>query len=263
MRRLPFVPVFFARGSTPAFLSSALALLFLVSGSAQAQSADRPLNYLESVSDGADPNSALPLLIILHGLGDRPENFIPVFESLPVKARLIAPRAPDPAGDGGSWYPFDNEAKATSGMLSRALKLAELIELVIRSRPTLGKPVVTGFSQGGVLSFALAAYYPDQLFAAVPLAGSLPSDMPSPRTPPRGFIVAAFHGKTDERVPYKDGARTVAWLKRAKFKASIKGYPGVGHALTDKMREQAKHELAGLLTAAAAPPKPPNKHRAR
>lgn len=237
------------------FLSLALLVALCLPALGRAQSGQ--LAYVESVSGGADPNSALPLLIVLHGLGDRPEHFLPVFESLPVKARLIAPRAPDPAGDGGSWYPFDGASpeQMASGIMARALKVAELIEFVTRSRPTLGKPVVTGFSQGGVLSFALAAYYSDQLFAAVPLAGCMPVDVPPPRAAPPAFTVRAFHGKTDQRVPYKDGVRTVAWLKRHKVKASLKSYPGVGHALTDKMREQAKQEVGRLLAAAAASPR--------
>lgn len=242
---------------TSCLLLVSFGTLVLLAGSAAAQPVARDqLDYVERVSGGADPNSPLPMLILIHGLGDRPENFVPVFESLPVKARLIAPRAPTPAGDGGSWYPIDDVGRRSAGIVASALKLAELVEQLARSRPTLGKPVVTGFSQGGVLSFALAAYYSELLFAAVPMAGLLPSDLPPPQTPPRGFVVRAFHGQSDTRVPYKEGVRTVARLKRAKLIASMRGYPGVGHALPDKMREQAKQEITKLLTAAAAAANP-------
>lgn len=228
------------------------AVSLVVAGPASAQTTPKQLDYVEHVSGGADPNEPLPMLVAIHGLGGKPEEFVPIFETLSIKARLIAPRAPTPAGEGGSWYPIDSDVEArTKGIVASALRLSALIEVLTKSRPTLGKPVVTGFSQGGVLSFALAAYYAPQLSAAVPLAGSLPVDLPPPMKPPAGFVVRAFHGKDDQRIPYQDGVRTVAWLKRAKVTATIKGYAGVAHALSDSMREQAKREITRLLTLAA------------
>src|SRR4051794_17893288 len=116
------------RSKSSLVISLCGALYFFLPGVA-AQAQTEQLAYVESVSGGADPNSALPMLVLLHGLGDRPEHFLPVFESLPVKARLIAPRAPDPAGDGGSWYPYDGASpeQMTTGIMARALKVAELI----------------------------------------------------------------------------------------------------------------------------------------
>src|SRR3954467_13417991 len=94
--------------------------------------------------------------------------------------------------------------------------------------PTGGKPLVTGFSQGGIMTFALAVTHPEALAAAFPIGGLLsPSLYPSAALssatlPP----VAAFHGASDLAVPTRGARASIAELRRAGYAAELREYAG-------------------------------------
>jgi phospholipase/carboxylesterase len=205
-----------------------------------------PLAYIEDVTGGADPESALPLLIVLHGLGDPPEHVLDLFRKLTPPTRLIAPRAPDPWGEGTSWYPVP--ARTPAIIAARAERVAELIRYVTRLRPTRGKAVVTGFSQGGVLSYTLAATRAELIAGAVPIAAMLPAAMAEPSSARSTFKLRAFHGTADARIAFADAERSVARFKARGVDAQLAAFPGVGHAVSSEMRQQIYATLKQLLT---------------
>src|SRR5688500_4887518 len=97
--------------------------------SAAPASSEAPLVFVERVTGGADPADTLPLVIALHGLGDTPERFIALYADLPLKARVIAPRAPTPHGPGASWFPIaggSGAAAREAGIRASAERVAAL-----------------------------------------------------------------------------------------------------------------------------------------
>jgi phospholipase/carboxylesterase len=214
------------------------------SRAARATAAKPPLPFVELVL-GADKDAELPLLLVLHGLGDRPEHFVQLFNVLDTPVRIVAPRAPDPFSSGSSWFPIDDPKRAPEGILERARLLVRFLAHVQKTRPTRGLPVVTGFSQGGILSFALAAYHPEQIAAALPIAGSLLDTLPPYQKAPPGFFVTAFHGRKDGRIPYAGAERTVARLQAIGTSASLTGFDKVGHEVPPAMQRA----LAAALQA--------------
>lgn len=193
-----------------------------------ARSAD--LTFLEQVV--GNPDEALPLVIAIHGLGDSPERFAPLFAGLDVPHRLIVPRAPDPWGEGTSWFPMDDAQRMAVMLRERSKLLSEFAARITKTRKVRGLPIVTGFSQGGCLSFALAAYHSERFSAALPIAGMLPSPMPPYRKARADFRVVAFHGADDARIVLRDAERTTAQLKKVGTRATLAVYPGVGHGLS-------------------------------
>jgi len=153
---------------------------------------------------GVDPASELPLVMAIHGLGDRPENFAPVLSDLDEPARLIVPRGLSAYGDGFSWFPFRGELREEAlerGVRASAQALAKALEALQKTRPTRGRPIVTGFSQGGALSFALAVLHPTSVAASIPVGGwvafPLPKEAPAAPRPP----ITALHGAADSLIP--------------------------------------------------------------
>src|SRR5690606_9365848 len=71
----------------------------------------------------------------------------------------------------------------------------------------------TGISNGGMMSYRLAADLNDRIAAIAPVAGSLVHDPPSL---PRGVPTIHFHGTHDEFVPYH-GGRGARSLRRVDF----------------------------------------------
>ena len=160
----------------------------------------------------------------------------PLFADLDVKARLIAARAPDPWHEGSSWYPIDDELQKPRIIKERAKLVADLIVYLTKTRPTRGRAVVAGFSQGGVLSFALAAQHASLLRAAYPIAGLLPRELAPTQKPPAGFELIAFHGTADKRIAYGEGERAVRTLTERGYHASLQRFEGVGHGIPSAMQ---------------------------
>lgn len=212
-----------------------------------------PPNSPEAARPG--PDAQLPMLIAIHGLGDTPENFQHVISDLPVTVRVIIPRGLDPVDDGFSWFPLrarsSDVAGLSKGIASAADRLARLIAELQRSRPTTGRPVVTGFSQGGMLSFALAVYHPEVIAMAVPVGGWLPpplwpSALPERRPLPK---IVALHGEADPAVKFIPTREAVEHLEKLGWPAILKPYPEVGHAIPPKMRRELYLQLKHALEA--------------
>ena len=207
------------------------------------------LGYVEHVTGGAKADARLPLIIALHGLGDRPDSFVGMFDALDAKARVVALRAPEPWHGGYSWFAMGDDAALAAGIQHAADQVARAINVLAQKRPTEGRPIVTGFSQGGMLAFAIAALYPARIAAAYPMGGLLPAPL-RPASPPAGPLpqVVALHGGSDPRVPIDKSKSAVQALAALGYRAELRPFPGVRHAVPYAMR----HELYGLLEAACA-----------
>lgn len=230
-------------------ISGFLAALCLVPAGGSSAKSQAPLAYVERVLSAA-PDAKLPLIVAMHGLGATPESLLALFDGLDVPVRVIAPRAPDPWEVGSSWYPIDAPDRAPAVVRQRAERVLALVDHVRKQRRTVGRPIVTGFSQGGVLSFALAAYHPQKLSAALPMAGWLWPSMTGFRKAPAGFRVTALHGQDDGRIRYAQAEQTVARLKEAGTDATLLGFAGVGHFASPEMiarfHAALREELARL-----------------
>ena len=193
------------------------------------------------------PGDRLPMLVLIHGLGDRPEDFKHLIDDLPATARVIVPRGLDPVDDDGwSWFPIrarsTDVAGLSQGIAAAADRLAALLTELQRTRPT-SRRVVTGFSQGGMLSFALAVYHPKLLDLAVPVGGWLPPPLwPStvPASPPK---IVALHGEADVAVKFEPTRDAVGHLENLGWPVALKHYPEVGHAIPPVVRRELYLQL--------------------
>lgn len=217
------------------------------------------LRYLERTTGGASTSEPLPLIIAIHGRGDSPERYLRLFEGFPLKARVITPFGPDPYQGGYSWFPSTsprlNLDNVASGTERASHRLAALITSLTHKKPTVGRPIVTGFSQGGMLSFTLAVLHPEVLGEAYPIAGLLaplhwPSSWAAGKVQPK---LVSFHGDADHVVPFAVDKQSVEKLQAIGFSASLRTYPGVDHTITQEMRSDLFQALEEAVKRAAAP----------
>jgi phospholipase/carboxylesterase len=217
------------------------------------------LAYLEVMLGGAQPEEAVPMIVAIHGLGDEPQNFAGLFDGFPEPARLILPRAPDPFADGGwSWFPIrasDRDVDSLSrGIEAGADKIARSIAVLHKERPTVGTPIVTGFSQGGMLSFALAVHHPDLVSVAVPVGGWLPpplwpagkgTNTPYPK-------IVALHGTADTAVYFDMTKEAVDHLATLGFDVALNPYEDIPHVLTPEIRHDLSRTVADAVRTSAS-----------
>ena len=207
------------------------------------------VSYLTVVSEGAAADAPLPLVIDLHPLGGSPELMQILVRRRDFPARTVLPAGPTWLGIGNSWFSLDDH-KMKDEVRESADRIAAFTRAMINRYPTLGKPVVTGFSQGGSLSFALAARHPDLFAAAVPVAGALPDSVPKRAEPP-AIKVRALHGADDEIVLMNWARHTVDEMRRQGWDATLRAFPGVGHESSREMGDAWRALLREFTEAQA------------
>jgi len=231
------------------------------------------LHYLEVITGGGVATDPLPVVVAIHGLGDRPSSFRLLLDDLPAKARVIVPRGPMPHGpDGFSWFNFraddgdgDGARQLADGIREAAERLAVMMVALTKKHGGPARSVVCGFSQGGMLSFALAAGHPELLAAAVPVAGYLPATLwpaERPKVKPLPKVLA-LHGEKDHLISLESARWTVEALRANGYDTELRSWPGVGHALPPPVRAllaasvvRAVEELSAPGTVLEGPPSP-------
>jgi phospholipase/carboxylesterase len=229
------------------------------------------LEYLQVVTGGAGENDPLAIVVAMHGLGDHPESFRLLLDDLPARARVVFPRGPMPHGeDGFSWFNFhaddaEGDGELVGGMKESSERVAKLIRNLVKKYGGPPRAVVCGFSQGGMLSFALAASHPDLIAEAIPVSGYLPQPLwPLERPKSRPLpTVLALHGEADRLIPVEKARWSVEALRGNGFSAELRTWPGVPHALSPPIRAtliasvvSAIERIAPSPAAAAPAPSP-------
>ena len=220
------------------------------------------VRYLEHMTGGARPDERVPMIVALHPMGGDPGALLPLLRPYRRRARLILPYG-YPSGGMYIWYDAVGDDVSAPVVTREADRLAAAITALAAARPTVGKPLVTGFSQGGIMTFALAVTHPEVLAGAFPISGLLPpslypsaalSSMPRPATLPP---IAAFHGASDLAVPTRGAHASIAELRRAGYTAELREYAGVEHDISDEEESEILERIGraadGLAVAAPAP----------
>ncbi len=239
-----------------AFAALLASLVALVANAVVAQPPPRGARvagffHQETIVGGADPSDRLPLVIALHQLGAGPRNAGRVFdEGMTCGARVVAPRGTLRHAPGFSFIDAlaaDPPSRLDPELRRGAGRLARFISAVRRARPTEGPTIVTGFSQGGMLTFALAALHPEVVDAAFPGAGFLPPSLRPREGDDRFPEIVAFHGARDTIIDHRWARDTVAHLSRLGVSARLETHDRVGHRFTRAMRRALRGWVDGAL----------------
>lgn len=196
--------------------------------------------YLEVVIGEATFDDTLPMLVVLHGRGGTAQIPGGPFLGLTHPVRVIVPQAPDPLGSGYEWLPvYVGQGlvdRLSSTLFQTASRLASLLRDLSRERPTSGRVIVSGFSQGGLLTLTLALFHDDVVGEAFPLACWLPppleplyrrSDLRYPR-------IRSMHGTADPTIPIEPTRQLFARLDTRGFDVRFVPFDSVVHTISDE-----------------------------
>ena len=191
--------------------------------------------------EGPRPAGDAAVLVVIHGLGDRPAGILPLVVGAPI-----------PAGNGWSWFSGGAALQDPDAFCAELRQAADALaaDLVALDLSHGGsRPVgVTGFSQGGMLAWMLALHHPEHIDAALPLAGYLPRPcLPTGPPPTSAPPVRAFHGEADDRLPVQNQRDAVTALRAQGWDATLQTYPGVKHHLNAEIQADLFSALSDLL----------------
>ena len=121
-----------------------------------------------------------PLLLLLHGYGSNEADLFSFADELPDEYYIISARAPYEMQYGSyAWYDINFDADQNKfsdheqAKVSRDL-IAGFVDELIQTYPIDPKKVtLIGFSQGSILSYAVALSYPEKVQKVVAMSGYL------------------------------------------------------------------------------------------
>lgn len=214
-------------------------LVALALAACRSSAPSRPL--LQALRSEAPPARA-PVLVVLHGLGANERDLFELGKEVAPSSLIVALRAPLELGpDQYSWFPVRftpegpmHDVAAAENSRSRIVEFIRALKLeagVDSERVTL-----LGFSQGAILSEAVALTEPGLVSGVVLISGrTLPELKPVATTKrPR---VLLMHGTRDPLLPYAGAVQTNEVLRAAGYEVDFRSF-------------DARHEVSAEMVAA-------------
>ena len=199
------------------------------------------LNYL--VKEPKIKKDKNPLLLLLHGYGSNEEDLFSFASELPEDYYVISAQAPYALQPYGyAWYAINFDADMNKfsdekqAVQSRELIVKFIDELVKTYPIDVDNITLVGFSQGSILSSAVALSYPEKVKRVVALSGYLNADILAEGFEKNDFSKLQFfvsHGTVDQVIPVEWARKTPEFLNHLGVKNVYFEYP-VGHGVAPK-----------------------------
>jgi phospholipase/carboxylesterase len=182
-----------------------------------------------------------PLLVLLHGFGSNEQDLFSFADELPDELLIISARAPLSMGFGSyAWYTIHFEN--TDGKFSdipEALKARDIIanfidEVIANYNVDTNNIFLLGFSQGTILSYAVALTYPGKVQHIIALSGYINGELIPKnldKSKYQNLDVYISHGTVDQVLPVDWGRKASPFLDKFGIKNTYQEYP-VGHGVS-------------------------------
>ncbi|MCW4470115.1 alpha/beta fold hydrolase [Flavobacterium sp. MFBS3-15] len=181
-----------------------------------------------------------PMLLLLHGYGSNEEDLFSFAAQLPDEYFIISARAPyNLPGYGHAWYAinFDADMNKFSDEVQASQSrdvIAKFIDEAVAHYP-IDKDSITliGFSQGAILSYAVALSYPEKIQRVAALSGYLNGDIIAENFNHKDISKLQFfvsHGIVDQVIPVEWARKAPEFLNTLGLQAEYHEYP-VGHGV--------------------------------
>lgn len=181
-----------------------------------------------------------PVLFMFHGYGSNEEDLFSFAPELQKEFCIISVRAPYPMEPlGNAWYAINFDAQ--QGKWSDDEQAKESIEKIVAfiaeacNAYGLDETNVTllGFSQGTILSYAVALSYPEKIKNVIALSGYINESILKDKYEEKSHAnlkIYASHGQVDQVIPPEWAQRAPAILKGLDIDHVYEEFP-VGHGV--------------------------------
>ncbi|MBB1140816.1 alpha/beta hydrolase [Myroides sp. WP-1] len=196
------------------------------------------INYL--IQEPKVKKDKNPLILLLHGYGSNEEDLFSFASELSDEYYIVSAQAPYPVPPYGyAWYAihFDADANKFSddqqAIESRDLIVRFIDELIETYPIDTANINLVGFSQGAILSYAIALSYPEKINKVVALSGYFNAAIIKTGFEQNDFSklqLFASHGTVDQVIPVEWARKTSPILDALHIQHQYKEYP-VGHGV--------------------------------
>lgn len=181
-----------------------------------------------------------PLLLLLHGYGSNEEDLFSFASELAGDYYVISARAPyDMMYGSYAWYAINFDADENKfSDIGQAQKSRDLIanfidELITNYPIDANNVTLIGFSQGSILSYAVALSYPEKVQRLVAMSGYLNTEIAADDFAANDFSmlkIFASHGTVDQVIPVEWARNSIQVIEKLGIPIVFKEYP-VGHGV--------------------------------
>lgn len=211
-----------------------------------------PLSLTHLVRPSSITTGNAPTLIMLHGYGSDENDLFSFASELPEELLIISVRAPynlNPHGH--AWYAinFDSvQGKFSDNEQAKESRdaISSFIDEVSASYP-VDKDHITllGFSQGTILSYAVALSDPSKIKNIIALSGYINTEIIKPGFEENDFSklsIYASHGSQDQVIPVSWARKAPELLKELGIEHTYSEFP-VGHGVAPQNFMELKNWL--------------------
>ena len=196
-----------------------------------------------------------PVLLLLHGYGSNEADLFSFATELPNEYYIISARAPYDLQYGSyAWYAINFDADQNKfsdndqARISRDV-IAGFIDELVANYPIDANDVnLIGFSQGSILSYAVALSYPEKVNKVVAMSGYLNLEIVTEdylKNNLSKLKIFASHGTVDQVIPVDWARKTPGILEKLGVAITYKEYP-VGHGVAPQNFFDFKNWLSPL-----------------
>jgi phospholipase/carboxylesterase len=182
-----------------------------------------------------------PLLLLIHGYGSNEADLFSFAEELPEEYYIVSARAPYDLQYGSyAWYAInfdadqnkfsDNEQAKTS----RDLIAKFIAELEANYPIDAANVTLIVFSQGAILSYAVALSHPEKVQRVVAMSGYINTEILEENYLKNAFSnlkIFTSHGTVDQVIPVEWGRKAKPFLENLGINTTYKEYP-IGHGVS-------------------------------
>ena len=210
---------------------------------------DRELSLTHLVREpGRDGAAAPPLVLLLHGIGSNEEDLFGLAPYLDERFLVVSARAPLALGYGGyGWFNLEITPRGMAADLAQAKRSLDLLpgfvdELVDAYGADPGRVYLMGFSQGAMMSLALALTRPEKVAGVVAMSGRLPRQViesEPDREALKGKPFIVTHGLYDPVLPVENGRAARDYLGALGVALTYREYPMAHEVSAESLRDVA------------------------
>lgn len=200
----------------------------------------KSLSLYHIIRPSIEINKNTPVLFMLHGYGSNEEDLFSFANELPDDLFIISIRAPyEMQPYGNAWYTINFDAEQgkwsddEQAKLSRD-KISKFITEACNAYSLNSENVtLLGFSQGTILSYAVALSYPEKVRRVIALSGYINEKILVDGYANNDFSklkIYSSHGSLDQVIPLEWAARAPEFLEKLQIQHTYETFP-VGHGV--------------------------------
>lgn len=194
---------------------------------------------LEYISRPSTLKENAPLLLLFHGYGSDENDLFSFASELPEEFLIISAKAPYPMQPfGNAWYAINFDAEKgkwsdnEQAKQSRDLIANFIDEILAKYSADSNNVTLLGFSQGAILSYAVAFTYPEKVKNVIALSGYVNPDLFEIKDQEtyKNLNFYCSHGSVDQVIPVDWARQTKPFMEQLRVNYKYSEFP-VGHGV--------------------------------